>query len=85
MATKNISITEEAYERLAGLKKDNESFSEIIITITHGRKLGDFFGILSNSSADKIEKNIAELRAKHRKRNIQRKKGLAEEILHGVC
>ncbi len=30
MGTKNITITEEAYERLEALKRDEESFSELV-------------------------------------------------------
>ena len=33
MASKNISITEEVYEKLVRIKKDNESFSELFIRL----------------------------------------------------
>ena len=66
MATKNISITEEAYRRLANLRRKNESFSEIIIEMTGKRaKLREFHGILSKETADAIEKSIAKARKLH--------------------
>ena len=34
MATKNITITEDAYERLKALKRDDESFSELMVRLT---------------------------------------------------
>ena len=79
MATKNISITEEAYRRLANLRKRNESFSEIIMGVTGKRaKLSDFHGILSGKAADALEKSIKESREIHRalhKKRIERLKG----------
>lgn len=67
MATKNISITEEAYKRLAGFRRKNESFSEIIIEITTKNKLEDFFGILSGKAGEELEKNIKRGREEHGK------------------
>lgn len=75
MATKTISITEEAYKRLANLKKENESFSEIIVRVTGRANLKDFFGILSKESGEELEKNIMESRKRHR---IQRKKRIED-------
>ncbi|GBE19454.1 hypothetical protein BMS3Abin17_00177 [archaeon BMS3Abin17] len=66
MATKTISITEDAYKRLLNLKKENESFSMIIGRITGKRKISDFRGILSKKSADELEKAI---RGNRKKRN----------------
>lgn len=45
MATKTISITEEAYNALIRQKKDNESFTQAILRITKSTgKLTDSFG-----------------------------------------
>lgn len=68
MATKTISITEEAYERLKTKKKGNESFSEVITRITNKKSLLDFAGILTKEQADHLEKTIAESRERSRKR-----------------
>lgn len=68
MATKTISITEDAYERLAALKKGNESFSEIIGKLTNKVNILDFFGILNKEEADNLEKSIKNLRANTHKR-----------------
>lgn len=80
MATKNISITEDAYRRLASLRKGNESFSEIIVTITRKGKLRDFYGVLSKKEGDELEENIMKLREKHRKMRTERIKRIAEEL-----
>lgn len=62
MATKTISITEEAYERLKSRKKENESFSEIIKKITNKRSLLEIAGMLSEREANKVEKEIKNIR-----------------------
>jgi len=77
MATKTISITEDAYERLASLRKGNESFSEIIGRITNKVNLRDFFGILSKEEGDRLEKSVKELRA----RSNNRLKKIRKELL----
>lgn len=76
MSTKNISITEEAYKRLANMKKANESFSEIILEVTGKKRLNDFFGILSEKSALKLENNIEDIRGENRKLRKSRDKKL---------
>jgi len=46
MTTKNISITEEAYEALQRQKRKNESFTQIILRLTQSRgKLSDSYGV----------------------------------------
>ena len=62
MATKNISITEAAYRRLASMKRENESFSLVINRLTGTHTLLGLAGSLSESAADRLEKNIARVR-----------------------
>ncbi|MFB6209691.1 MAG: antitoxin VapB family protein [Candidatus Nanohaloarchaea archaeon] len=42
MATKSLSIREEAYRRLKNFKQKDESFSDVIMKVTEGEK--DFSG-----------------------------------------
>lgn len=80
MATKNISITEDAYRRLRSLGKDNESFSEIVIRITKRPVLSNYFGILSKESGDALEKAITERRKRHRKSRAVRIARIVQEL-----
>ena len=57
MATKTISITEEAYEALVREKKNKESFTETILRMTKKTgKIADCFGTWSMT--DEEEKAI---------------------------
>ncbi len=73
MATKTISIREEVYDILMSLKKENESFSDVIYKLTKKRKpnLRDYFGILKDSKAmPEIEEDIKKMRESARLRTI---------------
>lgn len=78
MATKNISISEEAYKRLASLKHENESFSLVITRLTGKRSLADLCGVLSKEEADRLEENIKMVRREHAKADRNRIKRLKE-------
>jgi len=80
MATTNISITEDAYARLASLRKGNESFSDIINRITGKKRLLDYAGILSKESADRIEQHIKESRRRFQKDSRRRLKRIIREL-----
>jgi predicted CopG family antitoxin len=81
MATKTISITEDAYRRLASLRRGKESFSEIISRVTGKRvKLMDYFGVLSKESGEALEKHIKERRKMHIKSREKRLRRIAKEL-----
>ena len=65
MTTKTITVTEDAYEALKGMKEEGESFSEAIRRISGKRCLREFVGAISSESAEKLKKSIAELRHSH--------------------
>ncbi len=63
MATKTISITQEAYEALLREKMNKESFTEIILRITKKTgKLTDCFGTwkMTDEEEEKIQTALAE-------------------------
>jgi len=62
MGTKNISISEEAYERLAALKRPNESFTEVVNRLTRKRSILELAGALTGKEGDEIRGEVAELR-----------------------
>ena len=65
MAHKTLTISEEAYEALVELKKEGESFTELVKRITaplRKKKLSEFAGIMAGPEYDDFEKAILELR-----------------------
>ncbi|NJD76938.1 MAG: hypothetical protein FIB08_07575 [Candidatus Methanoperedens sp.] len=65
MAHKTLTISEEAYEALAELKKEGESFTELIKRITaplRKRKLSEFYGVLAGPEYEDFEKAVLEVR-----------------------
>jgi len=80
MATKTISITEEAYNNLVRHRRENDSFSIIINRELGCRKakLSDFFGILSKEDGEKLEKNIKKIRELRKKVDAKRAEKLKE-------
>ncbi len=65
MAHKTLTISEEAYEALAGLKKEGESFTELIKRLTAPlgkKKLSAFIGVLEGKEFENFEKAALEVR-----------------------
>ena len=58
MATKTISITQEAYDRLKISKFETESFTDVINRITNKRSIMELAGILTKAEGSRLEKNI---------------------------
>jgi predicted CopG family antitoxin len=78
MATKNISISEDAYRRLASLKLPNESFSVVINRLTGKHSLNDLFGVLSRNEANRLAKNIERVRNERARADRNRSSRLKE-------
>jgi len=71
MGSKNISISDEAYQRLASLKRPNESFTQVINRLTQKRSILDLAGTLSEQEAAEIIENINNLRKDSEKSLMQ--------------
>ncbi len=76
MATKTISLDEEAYERLKAHKREGESFSSVVKRLAGERSWSEVAGVLSESEADELEDHIQ----KGRKRSRKRGERLHEEL-----
>lgn len=68
MGTKNISISDEAYARLAALKVANESFTDVINRLTGRRSILELAGVLSDREADEMRTQVRKARDSNRKR-----------------
>jgi len=68
MATKTLTITEEAYERLAMMKNERESFSQAIVRRFPKPSLLAIAGILSEEETHELENHIRSRRSASRKR-----------------
>ncbi|MHC1628235.1 MAG: antitoxin VapB family protein [Candidatus Nezhaarchaeales archaeon] len=72
MPTRTISISEEAYRRLKALKREGESFSDVILRLTSKSPLWDLVNVVSDEVANEIEKTIRENREKIAKSLLER-------------
>ena len=68
MATKTLTITEDAYERLLNAKEREESFSEIIVKHFPKRSLLELAGLFSAKEADDLRAHIRARRKASRSR-----------------
>lgn len=62
MATKTISITEDAYHRLARLKEEGESFSDVIQRLSGGADLQRYAGTISTDLGTELRAASSEFR-----------------------
>ena len=76
MGTKTVSLSDDAYERLAAEKREGESFSDVVRRLTEGVDLSEFHGILSDKTANDIEEHISESHGSHAERREKRRRRL---------
>jgi predicted CopG family antitoxin len=60
--SKSIRLSEEAYERLAAHKRENETFSDVVLRLAGERSLLDIAGVLSDDEADAVREAVEERR-----------------------
>lgn len=72
MATKTISLTERAYERLAQAKQEGESFTDVVIRLTRGRSLTELSGILDEDAAKALDEAVGASREERIRRREHR-------------
>ena len=60
--SKNVRLSQEAYDRLAAQKREDETFSEVVLRLAGERSLLDLAGILSDDEADALREAVAERR-----------------------
>jgi len=62
MGAKNISISDEAYTRLASLKRPNESFTDVVNRLTGKRSILELAGTLTKDEGEELRRRIDETR-----------------------
>jgi predicted CopG family antitoxin len=68
LGTRNISISDEAYERLAALKMPKESFTDVINRLAGKKSILDLVGLLTPKEGAEIRPHIREARKTSHKR-----------------
>jgi predicted CopG family antitoxin len=60
--SKSIRLSEEAYEHLDAHKREDETFSDVVLRLAGERSLLDLAGILSDEEADALRDAVDERR-----------------------
>lgn len=67
MGTKTINLSDDAYARLKALKREGESFSDVVNRITGKHALLDLVGILSAEEGAELAEHVQALRERTRR------------------
>ncbi|MGB9986020.1 antitoxin VapB family protein [Salarchaeum japonicum] len=60
--SKSIRLSEDAYERLAAHKRDDETFLEVVLRLAGERSLLDIAGVLSDEESTVLRQVVEERR-----------------------
>jgi len=64
--SKSIRLSEDAYERLAAHKREDETFSDVVLRLAGERSLLELAGILSDDEANAMREALEERRTRRR-------------------
>jgi predicted CopG family antitoxin len=62
--SKSIRLSEDAYERLAAHKREDETFSDVVLRLAGERSLMELAGILTDDEADAMREAVEERRSR---------------------
>lgn len=65
--SKSIRLSDEAYNRLKAHKRDDETFTEVVLRLSGERSLLELAGIFDDEETAAIKKAIAERRDRRRR------------------
>lgn len=71
MPSRTVNLSDEAYDLLASLKQDRESFSDVVKRIAGERSLYDVVGALDEDQARKLETRIQDGRERAKRRRAR--------------
>ena len=72
MPTRTISLSEEAYDRLATAKLPGESFTEVVLRVVVPGSFDDLAGILTEEQGAQMKRKLRELRRKDTRAGLRR-------------
>lgn len=62
--SKSIRLSEDAYERLVAHKREDETFSDVVLRLAGERSLMEIAGILTDDEADAMREAVEERRTR---------------------
>lgn len=80
MATKTISLAEDAYERLEAEKRAGESFSDVVRRLTAGPELAAYYGALSDETGSALADVVEDRRRERTEAHERRIRRLSEAL-----
>jgi len=71
MPSRTLNVTQEAYDLLAALKAEHESFTDVIKRLAGERSLLDVVGVLDDAAGARLEARLEAARDRARRRRAK--------------